>query len=386
MLKLIKAAKCYVPEPVNDVEILIAGGKIIGVGKKIEDKLKLEDVEVLECGPNSIVAPGLIDQHVHLLGGGGEGGYHTRVPEVTISDITKYGVTTVVGMLGTDDMTRHLDSLLAKARGLENEGISTYILTGSYSLPTPTMTGSVKRDLVLIDKVLGAGEIAISDHRSSKAGYQALKDVAVGCRLGGLVSGKIGLLHLHVGNDPAGLAPVRQLLKDRVIPARQISATHVNRSEELLKEGLELLNKGVNIDLTTFGRGGRAVSATDAISFLIKEEVNLDKVTLSSDSNGSMPQVDDEGRIIGLKAASMKSLLNEVQTLYKEQVLSLEDIIALVTKNPANVLGLNHKGTIEVGADADITIFDKSLNVKTVIARGQTMLENGNVLVKGTFE
>lgn len=102
-----------------------------------------------------MLAPGLIDQHVHITGGGGEAGYHSRTPEITLSGIIRYGTTTVVGTLGTDGCTRSLENLYSKAKALEYEGISTFIHTGSYALPSVTFTGSVTRDLVLIDKVIG---------------------------------------------------------------------------------------------------------------------------------------------------------------------------------------------------------------------------------------
>ena len=72
------------------------------------------------------------------IGGGGEGGFSTRTPEATLSDLTTAGVTTVVGTLGTDGIARDMNALLAKARGLEEEGITTYIYTGSYRLPLRT--------------------------------------------------------------------------------------------------------------------------------------------------------------------------------------------------------------------------------------------------------
>ncbi len=61
-----------------------------------------------------------------LLGGGGEGGFQNRTPEVKLSQLTSAGVTTVVGCLGTDGVGRDMTALISKARGLEAEGITTY--------------------------------------------------------------------------------------------------------------------------------------------------------------------------------------------------------------------------------------------------------------------
>ena len=47
------------------------------------------------------VAPVKVDCHVHLTGGGGEGGFATRVPPLALSAFTRNGTTSAVGVLGT---------------------------------------------------------------------------------------------------------------------------------------------------------------------------------------------------------------------------------------------------------------------------------------------
>ena len=163
---LIKNAKIYAPEYLGILDVLIGGGKILKIAKDLPAE-SAYDVEVID-GTGKILFPGLIDAHVHILGGGGEGGAKTRTPEIMLTDITKAGVTTVVGCLGTDGCTRTMSNLLAKAKGLEEEGITTYVYTGSYQVPVRTVTGSIMDDMILLEKVVGCGEIAISDHRSSQ--------------------------------------------------------------------------------------------------------------------------------------------------------------------------------------------------------------------------
>ncbi len=388
MFRWIKAERVFTPEAVDAQEVLVAGQQILAVGSGLLDLLSADaHVETLDAGPGSIMVPGLIDNHVHITGGGGEGGYHTRVPEIQLTDITTCGVTTVIGVLGTDDITRHLESLLAKARGLEAEGITAYMLTGSYSLPTPTLTGSIKRDMVLIDKVLGAGEIAISDHRASKAPFQALKDAAAGVRLGGLLSGKGGVLQLHVGDDEEGLAPVRQLLAERVIPQHQILPTHVNRTRDLFAEALDYLRNGGWVDLTAFDfPSGRALTAGEAVQTVLAEGIGLDRVTMSSDSNGSLPEVDDQGRIVGLRQAKMAVMTQEFRNLIADVGLAWTKVLPLVTSNPARLFGLTRKGHLQSGMDADITIFQGDHgDVAHVMAKGQWLVRSAEPVVTETF-
>jgi beta-aspartyl-dipeptidase (metallo-type) len=198
------------------------------------------------------VIPGLIDGHVHLSGGGGEAGPHTRVPPVALSRLTRGGVTTAGGLLGTDDAIRTPAELVTVARGLHAEGLSAYCLTGGYHLPPATVTGDVRRDLVLIDLVLGVGELAISDHRSSQPTLDELLRVASDVHVGGLMSGKAGILHLHVGDGSRGLGLIRDALDRSEIPPAVFNPTHVNRRRALFDEAVALAQRGCTIDLTAF--------------------------------------------------------------------------------------------------------------------------------------
>ena len=188
---LIKNAHIYAPEDLGVKDVLVGGGEIL----RIADQLPAEpayEMTVLD-GSGKILMPGLIDAHVHILGGGGEGGAKSRTPEIMLTDITLGGVTTVVGCLGTDGCTRTMTNLLAKARGLEEEGITTYVYTGSYQVPVRTLTGSIMDDVILLEKVVGTGEIAISDHRSSQPTKEEFARIVADTRVGGILSGKAGL-------------------------------------------------------------------------------------------------------------------------------------------------------------------------------------------------
>ena len=64
-----------------------------------------DDVCVLDV-PGCILTPGLVDLHVHIIGGGGEAGPSSCTPSSQLSDFLDAGITTVVGVLGTDCVTR----------------------------------------------------------------------------------------------------------------------------------------------------------------------------------------------------------------------------------------------------------------------------------------
>jgi beta-aspartyl-dipeptidase (metallo-type) len=387
MFTLLKNGHVYAPTDMGIKDVLLVGRTIAHIADKIELSPTLGGIEVYDVS-GCFIIPGFVDQHVHLIGGGGEGGFATRTPEVMLSDLTTAGTTTVVGTLGTDSVTRHMESLLAKARGLEAEGISTWIYTGAYDVPVPTLTGSVRSDIILIDKVIGAGEVAMSDHRSSQPSKEAFAQLAAEARVGGMLSGKAGVLHLHMGDGKRKLDWVFDILAETELPITQFTPTHLNKSKELLLEGIRFAKAGGMLDITA---GSPAVAPQriqppEAITLCLEAGVPLDRITMSSDGNGSMPAFNEKGQLTGLIAASPRSIYEAVRNIVKANLLPLQDAIRFVTINPATSLKLPNKGRIDLGYDADIVVLDKELNIRHVFAKGCCMVKEHEVIVKGTFE
>jgi len=390
LLTLIKGAEVFAPEKLGKKDILIAGGKIEKIADNIEITNNCLDIKVVD-GSSMTVTPGIIDQHVHIIGGGGENGYSSRTPEVTLSNITRWGITTVVGLLGTDGTSRHMESLYAKAKGLEEEGISTYIYSGSYEVPMVTLTGTIRRDILLNDKVVGAGEIAISDHRSSAPSIDEIEYIAAECRVSGMLSRKAGVLHLHIGPGKEMLNMINEIVERSDIPIYHFRPTHVNRSRALLDESMKFAKNGGIIDITASVNPGKkaadgSFNPAQAVKYLLENGVAIENITMSSDGNGSLPLFDANNNIIGLVAASLGSMYDQLKAMVYEENLPLETALKVMTSNVSDGLKLMGKGHIAEGMDADITVFDKDFNVKHVFAKGRAMVENGEIIVKGVFE
>lgn len=387
MVTLIRNGDIHSPAALGKKDILILDRKIGAITQPGQIHIDGMEVRTIDAS-GKVIVPGLIDSHVHILGGGGEGGPATRTPEISVEDIYLSGVSTVIGCLGTDGTTRHMESLLAKARGLEAEGISTFIYSGSYQIPAVTITGSIRSDLVLIEKVIGAGEIAISDHRSSQPTFEEIARLAAECRVGGMLSGKAGILHLHLGDGPRRLEMLFRLIKETEIPPTQVIPTHVNRNPELLEEATDFTRKGGYIDLTAGvdpgGNSGEASIAT-AIHLCLEKKAPLSHITVSSDGNGSFPVFDKDGNLVGLTIATQKTLLENLRYLITNQVLSLEEAVRIFSTNVALFYKLDGKGEIKEGKDADLLIFDKDFNITDFIVLGKHVIEDGNLIVRGTF-
>ena len=385
---LIKNADLYAPEPLGRQDLLVIGERVALVGPDLSPVPGLE-TEVIDAAGRKVI-PGYVDQHVHIIGGGGESGPYSRTPEVQLSAVTAAGVTTVVGVLGTDGTTRHLESLLAKARALDTEGITAYILTGSYEVPLNTILSDARRDIIVIDKVLGIGEVAISDHRSSLPSRDEIKRIASQARLGGMLSGKAGVVQFHMGSGRAGLSEVFAVLDETEIPAKHFIPTHVNRDEALFRQAMDLARRGGYMDITSGIRkkdgfsGG--IEPSVAIRMCWEAGVPMDHVTMSSDGNGGMSLTLPDGSQ-QLLVARLESLHEEIRDAVLTEGVPLETAIRVAGENPARANGLwPRKGTLRPDSDGDLLILDEDLNIDTVVARGRVMVRGGKAVVKGTYE
>lgn len=373
LLTLVRVGTVFAPERTNATEILIADGRIAAIG----DDLGVPagwPVEVIDA-PDLVAVPAFIDQHAHITGGGGEGGPGTRCPAITAEAIASMGIGTVVGVLGTDCVSRSPADLLAKVRDLRADGIDAYLYTGAYRVPPPTLTGDIQRDLAWIPEVIGVGEIAISDHRSSQPRQDELERLVSEARVGGMLAGKRGICHFHVGDGGRGLEPLRRLLSETEIPPQQVIPTHVNRRAELLEEAAEYARMfDAPIDVTAFddAPGDHELSAFNSVRWLLDQGVPPERITLSSDCNGSLPAFDGRGDYIGMRVAGNTTLLADWQRLVHERVLTLDRALPLIGANVARVLGLHHrKGRLETGFAADLTLIDESLQPHSTFVGGR---------------
>ncbi len=375
LIRLLRVDRILTPAPVAANELLIADGRVAALGRDLPVPTGWP-VEVIDA-PGLTAVPAFIDQHVHVTGGGGEGGCGTRCPPLTAATVAANGIGTVVGVLGTDGISRTPADLLAGVRGLQAAGLSAWMYTGSYRVPPPTLTGDIQRDLAWVPEVLGVGEIALSDHRSSQPRFDEIARLVADARVGGMLAGKRGICHFHIGDGERGLALLHELLASTEIPADQVIPTHVNRRRGLLEEAVAFsLRHGASVDVTAFddAPGDDEHSAYHAVQYLLAAGVPAERITLSSDCNGSLPVFDERGAYRGMRIAGNATLLGDWQRLVREGVLSLEAALPLLGSNVARVLGLEaRKGRLEPGLDADITLLDAELSPQRTYVAGRCL-------------
>jgi beta-aspartyl-dipeptidase (metallo-type) len=403
-LTLLRDADLYAPAALGRRDLLLGGGRVLAISARDAGFEGMPaglgpaglgvDVHEHDCAGARVV-PGLVDAHVHVTGGGGEGGYTSRVPPLSLTELSLAGVTSVVGVLGTDATTRTMRELVARTYALREEGVSAWCWTGNYEVPVKTLTASVRDDIVFIDPIIGVGELAISDHRSSQPSFDEFLRVAADVHVAGMLSGKAGVLHLHLGDGARGLELIRRALELGELPARVFHPTHINRNLALFAEAQALVrDRGPHapcIDLTAFPAEdlGDGLSAADAIAAWKRAGLPLERLTCSSDGGGCMPSFDHHGELDGYGVGQCATLLDTIRDARRVHGLELAELLPLFTCNVARLLRLRDKGEIVVGGAADLLILDdqdQQLRVDAVLGRGVWLVRGGEPVVRGPFD
>lgn len=360
---LLKNAEIYSPSKLGKQDVLCIEGKIVKIGTIDETSLKGLDLpyEVIEA-KGFLITPGFIDPHEHLIGGSGEKGFSARSPEITIPELIRGGITTVVGCIGVDTYTRTMEGLLAQAKYFNEEGLSTFIWSGGYPFPPTTLTDSILSDMMLVHEVIGAGETAISDLRSSQPTNNEIAKLIANTYNGGVMTGKCGVTHFHMGDGKRHLEPLVEVMRDFDVDPCCIYPTHVNRNPELLKQGAALTKQKVTIDFDVCDE-----DLVPSLKKFVDHGGDLEFLTISSDASFASPE----------------TMLWQIQKVFQELKWPIEKILPILTSNTARLLKMPNKGRIDLGADADILVMNpKTLELEYVIAKGKIFMRNQEVIYR----
>lgn len=377
---LIKNTNLYSPKSLGKKDILISNGKIVAIDDEIVNHSVFSEVWDAK---GAITTPGFIDQHIHVIGAGGKHGFASMTPQLHLGDLINCGTTTVVGLLGTDGSTRSIKTLFSKTQALNQEGITAYMYTGYYGLDKVYLMNSLQEDMIYIDSVIGC-KIAISDIRSSYPSALELLRLLRNVRVGGMLAGKKGILHLHLGALSSKMDLLFEIIENYEFPIEHISPTHVGRTKDLFDQAITFAKMGGMIDITT--GASKYTDPYKSVLYALDNNVSIDNMTFSSDGNAGLDKLDKKNNLVGFKSAPFDKNFEEVINLHKLGGIPLEDAIKLITSNPAKNLGLKNKGQVKINSDADLCFLNSDLELNTVIANGKFMMQEGALVVKGSFE
>ncbi len=383
MFTLLKNGEVYTPENLGKKDVLLWNDKVFKIGDNLDIPQGYDGKTINLEGKK--VIPGIVDTHVHITGGGGEGGFTSRTSEITKEEIAEAGVTALVGVLGTDGYARRVEDVLVKTLALREMGFEAYFLTGSYTLPVVNLTGEVATDIMFQEHCLGMGEIAHCDHRGSMMTFEEFTRLAADVRNGARLAGKKGVLNVHLGNleDPADY--FLDLCKKDITFRPLIVPTHVTRKDYVFKSCLKFLEFGGQIDITAGGKGDKeqnVIGSVEGLEMIYKKYKTLDRVSLTSDGNGSMPIWDNLGNLIGMGKGSSKVLLEDLKLATENGIIPFEETLKTITTTPAAVYGLKTAaGTITENGVANIAVLNGDLLLELTILNGEIVWDKEKGLI-----
>ncbi|MCU0362733.1 MAG: beta-aspartyl-peptidase [Bacteroidales bacterium] len=383
---LIKNADVFTPEAAGICDVLVGERQILAIGRNLSLPAG-SDSEVIDA-KGLIMVPGLIDNHVHIAGAGGEGGPASRTPELRLSMMFRGGVTTVIGCLGTDGFTRDVTSVLMKVKSLRHEGASAWMLTGAYQVPPPTITGDAGKDIALFEEIIGIGEVALSDHRSSCPTVDELIRLTAHARVAGMIGKKAGIVNIHMGDARDPFRPLHEAVKKSELRYTQFLPTHCNRNDYIFEDSKQYGKSGY-IDITTSAWPyfrDEEIKPSKALKILLEAGVPETSVTFSSDACGSLPGFDSNGNLVKLEMGLPEANLRELRDSVIDEKLPLSTALRVLTSNVATILKLPGKGFIARGMDADILLLDGGYEIRHLLAMGRWAVRDGQVTMKGSYE
>ncbi|WP_324041162.1 amidohydrolase/deacetylase family metallohydrolase [Aeromonas caviae] len=318
------------------VDVAIKHGKIAALGALPESS---EAKQTLTLGGQVHVSAGWIDSHTHCYPASPL--YHDEPDKVGVAS----GVTTVIdaGSTGADDVD-------------DFQRIAATCKTRVHALLNISRIGLLRQnelaDPADIDPALA--QAAIRRHPGFIVGIKA--------RMSGSVVGESGLqplrmakqiqqangnlpLMVHVGNTPPDLDEIVALLGEGDLLTHCFNGKPnriLTPAGELRQAVREAMRRGLLLDI---GHGGAS------FSFEVAELAIAQGIlphTISSD-------IYCKNRIKGPVYS-----LAHVMSKFFAIGMTLEQVLACVTHQAADALRLPGKGRLEVGADADITLFEVS--------------------------
>lgn len=386
---LLTGGTVFAPAHLGNADVLLVGSEIAAISPSGEIAAAsaaavLGPVTEIDCA-GALVVPGLVDGHLHILGGGGGQGFASRIPELPADAILEAGITTCVGMPGVDTISKPPAALLARAAALTELGIRTFVMAGGFRWPAPTITGDLFTELYTLPNVLGV-KVALGERLATAPDAAELARLLTELEWLAGATGRAAILHAHLGTRNSPSALIREALHASGASPARVQITHANYSAETLSTAIELAALGCIIDVNPLlnpRRVAGSIEPVEAVRRLLAAKVPAERITVSSDGNASVPRVRPDGSLE--KFSYQLGLLDLVRDLVAADVGDTATALSLVTRNPARALRLGGVGTLGVGATADLLVLDPDFTVRHVLSGGKVVVREGTAVTPSQF-
>ncbi len=376
-LTILRGGTALLPSGWQRADVWLSPGGVVRIDAGDLADTTFGAVVELDCTDRWIV-PGFLDGHLHLLGGGGGGGYATRIPELPVDAVLEAGITTCVAMPGVDNVTRSLRGLIAAARSFTGQGVRSFAMTGGFMWPPATLTGGIRDDLHLVPDLVGV-KIALGEHLATAPSLDELVTLLRELGWVSRMTGKAALLHVHLGTLPAPAGSLRVAIERAETDPSHVQVTHPNYTAAALEAALELGALGCRVDVNPLlhpGRVAGSIAPAETVRELLAASIPLERLTMSSDGNASVPRPLPDGTIEPF--SHQLGLLPAVHDVSAGAGLTFEEALALITTNPARALQRPDLGLLEIGGAADAVVLDPTrTSVELVVSDAVVRVRDG---------
>lgn len=351
----------------RDAAVGVANGKVVWLGDKAEAQT-LAAQQIID-GNGQYLSPGLIDCHNHLVFAGSRAHeFEQRLNGVSYTEIARQGG----GILSTVAATRAAseDELFklasARAQAFINEGVTTLEVKSGYGLDLDTeakmlrVARQLEQHLACQVQTTFLGAHALPAEYANQADAYidyVCEEVLPHIAMQQLADAVDGFCE-GIGFSAQQITRVFNKAQDLGLPVK----LHAEQLSDLSGAALVANYHGLSADHLEYlsAEGIAAMAANNTVAVLLPGAF----YTLSETKLPPIEQIRSKGVDMAIGSdynpgsspiCSLKMMLHMACTLFK---LTPEEAIAGVTSNAAKALGLNQKGCIKLGQDADLCLWN----------------------------
>lgn len=378
-----KNANIVFEDKVEFGSLAVENGKIIGFN--IEDK----NSEIIDVDGGYVI-PGFIDIHVHGGGGADFMDGNVRAFEKALKTHLSHGTTTIYPTTMSSPFLEILDTFKVYREVIKRNNVKINLgglhLEGPFL--SPKMCGAQRLDLIIqpMDETI----------QSLKENSDIIARITCAPEVDNVIDMAKKLIPCGISFSMGHTNATYEQAEDAVKHGFS-SITHLYSATS----GFHKVNQKVHIGVTQAGLGveelyveliGDGCHVPKELLRLVSKIRGFDKVCIVTDAmraagtnvtESYLGKICPENRVIiddgvaklpdkSFFAGSIGTMDRALNFAVKTAEISICDAVKMLSLTPAKLMNISdHKGSIEIGKDADLVVCDKDLSVKSVYVKGQ---------------